>query len=674
MADVTSTFAAKDVGFTSTVNRMQRSLAGFQNGIGAFAVKAAGLVTAFVGVQQSFAAFNKALSMGGQLDDLSKTTGASAGELLLLQKAFELAGSSADAVGPAIARLNRFMVEAKSGGTAQIETMNKLGLSYEQLKSLTPTDQMRLLAKSIMALPTPAERTAAAMDIFGRSGATLIPLFANFSGELDKAQGYLGSLPGLLDESAGAMADMEDDIGALGDKFNQFVAGLIAGAAGADNFASALAKIDTAGIGAGLGEQLRVAFDAPLETAKAIGYTLLTGAKEAGNALINAAMFAGEAWVNTVSASKYIAGLGKRLEGAVLVAGYGFIRVMQEGIERIYKLIAQLPGPFGEAARQDLQDIEGWQSRLNARIKEGQDALAEGARLIQGSIDDAVNSTEILSKDWLGVEQSAADAARHLLEAQKVSDEIRANSEKTAENFGRGSAALRQALNEVRGFDLTPKEGPEQSPDWTRSTQPPPTSTSTPDAASNTGGSTFTTKPTTALDRLRAAAETDPNARAELMRLQDREARDMARADQMRSLGRFGSAARAQMAAETRAEASASREMQKQFMQSRFGARNVGDAFRNLGQEAFSAGMSLTEVMRRMEIEQQPGESQAEAFQRFVEEQGKTEAQRKEEAARGGESSGAGQSPADPMGEVIGKLEQIIQEITDRLPQNALAA
>ena len=188
------------------------------------------------------------------------------------------------------------------------------------------------------------------------------------------------------------------------------------------------------------------------------------------------------------------------------------------------------------------------------------------------------------------------------------------------------------------------------------------------------GGGTSAPKPTTALDRLRAAAETDPNARAELMRLQDREARDMARADQMRSLGRFGSAARAQMAAETRAEASASREMQKQFMQSRFGARNVGDAFRNLGQEAFSAGMSLTEVMRRMEIEQQPGESQAEAFQRFVEEQGKTEAERKEEAARGGGPSGAGQSPADPMGEVIGKLEQIIQEITDRLPQNALAA
>jgi hypothetical protein len=156
MADVTSTFAAKDIGFTSTVNRMQKSLAGFQSNLGGFATKLAGLAAAFVGVQQSVAAFNSALAMGGRLDDLSKTTGASAGELLLLEKAFSLAGSSADAVGPAIARLSRFMVEASTGGTAQIETMNKLGLSYAQLKNLTPTEQMRMLAKSIMALPTPA--------------------------------------------------------------------------------------------------------------------------------------------------------------------------------------------------------------------------------------------------------------------------------------------------------------------------------------------------------------------------------------------------------------------------------------------------------------------------------------------------------------------------------------
>jgi hypothetical protein len=149
----------------------------------------------------------------------------------------------------------------------------------------------------------------------------------------------------------------------------------------------------------------------------------------------------------------------------------------------------------------------------------------------------------------------------------------------------------------------------------------------------------------------------------------------MARADQMRATGRFGSAASAQIRAEQRAEASASRQLEKQTMRSMFGgAGNIGEAARNLSNEAFRKGMSLSEAMSSKGIDRKTGESTERALERFVRDQSKTEAERKEEAARGGGPSGAGQGPADRMGEVIGKLEQIIQEITDRLPQNALAA
>lgn len=659
MADVTSTFAAKDIGFTSTVNRMQKSLAGFQSNLGGFATKLAGLAAAFVGVQQSVAAFNNALAMSGRLDDLSKTTGASAGELLLLEKAFSLAGSSADAVGPAIARLSRFMVEASTGGTAQIETMNKLGLSYAQLKNLTPTEQMRLLAKSIMALPTPAERTAAAMDIFGRSGSTLIPLFANFSGELEKAQGYLGSLPGLLDESAGAMADMEDDLGALGDKFTQFVAGLVAGAAGADNFASALAKIDTAGIGAGLGEQLRVAFDAPLATSKAIGYVLLTGAKVAGNALINAAVFAGEVWVKTVSGSDYIAGLGKRLEGSVLVAGYGFIRVMQEGIEQVYKLLAQLPGPLGSAARNDLKDIEAWQGRLNARIKEGQDALAEGARLIKGTIDDAKNSTEILSKDWLGVEQSAADAARHIIDAQDQSRQIREDSEATAANYAKGSAAIRDALNGIRGFDLKEQMGPEQRPDFTQSDQPAPKSTPAPSG----GGGRSSRSSAPSLPKTAEDYETEMRAAATAGRFSER-------ARSLQERGHFDAAGRAMEKADRAAQGVRDKSNVDKFLMEQYGAGNMG--------EAFEKYRDMTGIDRdsREDFERKSREK-ANGVETSMRDQTKTPEERtREEKESGGGGGGGGSS--DPSLSMLADIKDFLKntffkDFQRRLPQNAMS-
>jgi hypothetical protein len=663
MADAVSTFAAKDAGFTSTLNKMQKSLASFQGGMDGFGKKLLGLAAGFVSVQQSVAAFNNALAMGGRLDDLSKTTGASAGELLLLEKAFSLAGSSADAVGPTIARLSRFMVEASNGGAAQIETMNKLGLSYSQLKDLTPTEQMRLLAKSIMALPTPAERTAAAMDIFGRSGSTLIPLFANFSGELDKAQGYLGSLPGLLDESAGAMADMEDDLGALGDKFNQFVAGLVAGAAGADNFASALAKIDTAGIGAGLGEQLRVAFDAPLQTAKAIGYTLLTGAKVAGNALINATAFSAEMFVKTISAKEYAIGLGERIRAALMEAVNAFNKILAYGVEKIFlQPLSNLPGIIGDPFRAALDSVQDIQKTLDATSRENFSLWNEGGEKIKRSINNAKNSTEILSKDWLGVEQSAADAARHMIDAQDQSRQIREDSEATAANYGEGSAAIRDALNDIRGFDLKEQMGPEKRPDWTQSDEAPPKSAPAPAPSRGAGGSARSSasapRPQSALDRLRQSAQDDPRARAEMFRIQNEQSRAMDRAGTLREGGMFRSAANAEIRGERRAEQRAENFRAREIATERFGGRNTGEAFRNF---------------REMMSEQGVFGSNQQDFEKWAKEQAKSEKERQAQESSGATPSKDGSKPTDPMQSVVSKMDKIIAEIMERLPQNALS-
>ena len=643
---------------------MQKSLAGFQSNLGGFATKLAGLAAAFVGVQQSVAAFNNALAMGGRLDDLSKTTGASAGELLLLEKAFSLAGSSADAVGPAIARLSRFMVEASTGGTAQIETMNKLGLSYAQLKNLTPTEQMRLLAKSIMALPTPAERTAAAMDIFGRSGSRLIPLFANFSGELDKAQGYLGSLPGLLDESAGAMADMEDDLGALGDKFTQFVAGLVAGAAGADNFASALAKIDTAGIGAGLGEQLRVAFDAPLSTAKAIGYTLLTGVKQAGNNLMNAFSTAVSFFQNLFSDAEYWSGIGKRVQAMFMEAINSFNKLLLSAVEgALLKPLSNLPGILGDPFRAALETTNEIRASLESASEANAKNLAEGGASIQKAIDRAASNTAVIEKDWFGVEQSAEDAARHMMDAQEQSRQIREDSEATAANYGEGSAAIRDALNDIRGFDLKEQMGPEQRPDWTQSDEAPPKSAPAPAPSRGAGGSSrfsaSAPRPQTSLDRLRQSAQDDPRARAEMFRIQNEQSKAMDRASRMREGGMLGAAARTEIRGERRAEQRAEKFRATEIATERFGGRNMGEAERNFRNMMAEQGII--------------GSKEQGSLQQWAKEQAKTEKEREREERSAGGAGGSGGGSADPINTVVSKLDSIIKEITERLPQNALS-
>ena len=629
---------------------MQRTLAGFQSNLGGFATKLAGLAAAFVGVQQSVAAFNNALAMGGRLDDLSKTTGASAGELLLLEKAFSLAGSSAEAVGPAIARLNRFMVEASSGGAAQVETMDKLGLSYDQLKGRTPTEQMQLLAKSIMALPTPAQRTAAAMDIFGRSGSTLIPLFANFSGELDKAQGYLGSLPGLMDQSACAMADMEDDIGAVGDKFGQFVAGLVAGAAGADNFASALAKIDTAGIGANLGEQLRVAFDAPKEAAAAVGHTLMTGVKEAGNLLLAAIEHAGRVYHDMLSNEGFYSGLQKFLEGMFAQVGRVFTSALIDGIKAAMGFIDWNPlyKPLIDLAKGQMTKL---QDDIAIAGEAAANSMEQGALQMKAAFNNAAASSTIIYKDQLGAAASADKAVESWTKAKDLSAEIRDNAEKTAQSFGEGSAALTNALNDIRGFDLSPKEGPEDRPDWTKSNQPPPS-----------GGSGRSDKRGGGSERASERALTR-NERIAEMQGRSRSSANDERADRLEARGFFRAADSARQKAERQRNEAMTRGRLKDLYSDGYdGARNLGEAY--------------DKYRRETPIKDRLTEKQFDEMNRgLVNDQTKTSAERaaEEEAMRDKHGAKGGKSDmAKDIADILDKIEKHLPKIDEKLPQTAL--
>jgi hypothetical protein len=432
MADVTTTFAAKDESFARTVNKLQERLAGFSSGVEGFNRRVSSMANGFqgmigplvgigaavLGAKGAMDSFRNALDMGGRLDDLTKTTGASAGELAILQRAFQLAGSSADAVGPAMNRLNRFMAEAGNGSAAQQAALTSLGFTYQDLANKTPLTQMRMLAERIGAIGSPAQRTAAAMEIFGKSGGELVPLFREFNSEISKAEGQLGGLPAILDSNAQSLADMGDVMDALSSKFDEFTIGLIAGVRGAEDFSTALANIDAAGFGQGIGQSLRIAFEQPLLTSKIIGQTLLVGAKEAGNNLINAALTAGNAWVKTVSAAEYAEGIGLRIRAGLLEALNAFNKVLASSIKTILlEPFAAIPGLVGDPFRMALASVKNIQATLDATSKSNYALWTQGGELIKGSFQDAVNNTQVLTEDWLGVVESANQAAQYIQQA-----------------------------------------------------------------------------------------------------------------------------------------------------------------------------------------------------------------------------------------------------------------
>lgn len=466
MADVTTVFAAKDESFARTVNKLQERLAGFSGGIESFNSRVSSMANGFqgmigplvgigaavLGAKGAMDSFRNALDMGGKLDDLTKTTGASAGELAILQRAFQLAGSSADAVGPAMNRLNRFMAEAGSGAAAQKDTLNSLGLTYQDLANKTPLEQMQMLAERIGAIGSPAQRTAAAMDIFGKSGGDLVPLFREFNSEISKAEGQLGGLPAILDSNAQSLADMGDVMDALSSKFDEFTIGLIAGVRGAQDFSTALANIDSAGFGQNIGQSLRIAFEQPLLTSKIIGETLLTGIKVAGNTLINASIFAAETFVKTMSAEDYAVGIGLRLKASLMEVVNVFNKYLASGIKTVLlEPFASIPGLIGDPFRAALASVEKIQATLDQTSTSNAAILAEGAELIKGSLSEAANSTEILSKDWLGVSESASNVAANI---QTASEAVATTLAPAAQSF---VTSLQQATVELHRSEALSK-------------------------------------------------------------------------------------------------------------------------------------------------------------------------------------------------------------------------
>ena len=245
--------------YKSDAEKLQSIAQGAAQGItrhfGKIATAVVGIGAAFIGVRAAVESFNAAVAMGGQLNDLSARTGETAGNLAILQRAFENAGAGAESVGPTINRLQRAIVEAGQGGKEQAEAFAKLGINLSEIKNLTPTEQLHAIAKALQNAGNDSDRTAIAMQLLGRSGGELIPLLRAMGSELDIARGQLGSTPAVMDRVAGALDTLGDNFNAIGHKGKEFAAGLLERAAPAlVEITNRIANIDAAGLGAKLSD------------------------------------------------------------------------------------------------------------------------------------------------------------------------------------------------------------------------------------------------------------------------------------------------------------------------------------------------------------------------------------------------------------------------------------
>lgn len=274
-------FSATDAGFTSTVSKVKTSVKSMDDSVaktassvktsfGSMVKAGAGLALGFGAIKAAMGAITgtldtlkDALDLGGTMKDLSARTGETAGNLLLLRRAFDNSGVGADKVGTSVNKLQKFMDDAAQGSEKNNEVLTRLGLTMGDMVGKTPTEQMAMLADKLNGVSDNGERSALAMSVFGKAGGQLLPLLSDFSGELKTAQDQLGNMPGVMDRSAGAFDNISDNINVAKGKFLEFAAGLLESLAPALELATDLmTRFDAAGAGMKLGEILTGASNA----------------------------------------------------------------------------------------------------------------------------------------------------------------------------------------------------------------------------------------------------------------------------------------------------------------------------------------------------------------------------------------------------------------------------
>jgi hypothetical protein len=740
MATVTTTFAAKDESFSSTTQRLQKSLAGFESSLDRFNASAANIgtsfaklgaglvagVAAFVGVRSAAEGVKKAFDEAGQSQQFerrfetllgsadaarkrmeglerfmdktpfqlpgivqaSQTLEALTNGALSTGKGLQMVGDTASATGQPIdemaVTIGRLYNGLSEGGTAvgyQTKRLVDLGV-------ITPQVAQRLndLAKEGVGSARAFEIIQAATSKFSgemqRQSTTWNATLEGLGDAINKAlRNFATPLIELLTPQIQKVADfvrntLAPAIEAAMSKFtSDWLPGFLNAAQTATDYLRGALSLtpsemfelmisnmldfqriaaDTL-IGAfatavsGLGNLMREFFVnyVPELIGETLGQAFVYATTTLSSALfkvfVDVVEYFGTLWQSaTQMSAKEL--LGKLME-VVQSFATGWGRAMIDPVGFIAQKVGKgLTDAFVDSAHEFLFQFDtatgSWIEKTDKALENT--SLAAGRKLGEAggklgdallkSMEQAIRDTHKIEVNLFGSEEAARRMEKRFAKMAEHGRRIREEAEAAAT----GSQG-----------EATPSPPPTNEPPPPPPPPPPPR-----------GGFSSPAPTMSNLDRLREAAKTDPSARAALMRLQAEQSQGMARAGDMRASGQFGAAARAEIRAERRAGQRADRAAALESATDMFGGSSMGEAFEN--------------YRRQMQGSGEKAISEAD-FRKWAGDQVKTEKEREREAERGTGPGGKKDEPANPLTEIASKIDKIIDEITERLPQNALA-
>lgn len=171
---------------------------------------AASAAVAYLGVSSAVSAFNDSIDNLASLDDMSQKTGATVENLSRLQKVAVMTGTEFGNVDSSITKLAKNMAGIDDESNKTFKALEALGVSSVDAagKLRDPAEVMIDVAKGLQKYEDGAGKVAIANDLFGKSGAELLPYLNDVNDSVD-------DFVGVSTEAARQASEMQDRFGAL---------------------------------------------------------------------------------------------------------------------------------------------------------------------------------------------------------------------------------------------------------------------------------------------------------------------------------------------------------------------------------------------------------------------------------------------------------------------------
>lgn len=191
--------AADISGLQDGVKRAAKATEGLETVAKSVGAALAGMFT----VQAAIGFAKTLIADADALQKLSDKTGVSLQGLQKFQIAADDAGNSIDQLTSAIAKMEDKLV---SGDKSALAALNKLGIPFEDIKNLNPENQFIAISDALRQIHDPAQQVAIAIDLFGKTGAEVLPTLKRGFDDLKE------SAVGMSDETVQALDEAGDTL------------------------------------------------------------------------------------------------------------------------------------------------------------------------------------------------------------------------------------------------------------------------------------------------------------------------------------------------------------------------------------------------------------------------------------------------------------------------------